>query len=72
MDWQAFFQSVVNWVTTAGVKILIALAILFLSFKIINAIGKRITYTECSEKRKSCSCIGDIEEIKKQLERIDL
>ena len=37
-----------------------------------NAIGKRITYSECSEKRKSCSCIGDIEGIKKQLERIDL
>ncbi|MBE6408545.1 MAG: hypothetical protein J6S98_06210 [Lentisphaeria bacterium] len=37
-----------------------------------NAIGKRITYSECSEKRKSCPCIGDIEGIKKQLERIDL
>ena len=36
-----------------------------------NAIGKRITYSECSEKRKSYPCIGDIEDIKKQLERIE-
>ena len=31
------------------------------------AIGKRVTYADCHEKRKSCPCIGDIEEIKKDL-----
>ena len=42
MDWQVFFQTVLNWVTTAGVKLLIALVALLISFKIINAVVKRI------------------------------
>ncbi len=32
-----------------------------------NAIGKRITYSECSEKRKTCPCFGEIEDIKEEL-----
>ncbi len=42
MDWQALLNSVVNWATTAGVKLIIALVLLFISFKVINFIGKRI------------------------------
>ncbi len=29
------------------------------------AIGKRVTYAECSEKRRRCPCIEDIEELKR-------
>ncbi len=35
-------NTVVGWATTAGVKILIALVILFISFKVINAISRKI------------------------------
>lgn len=43
MDWNAILNSIVNWVTTAGVKIIIALLILFVSFKIINVLAKKFT-----------------------------
>lgn len=35
-------NSIVGWATTAGVRLLIAIAILFVSFKVINAIARRI------------------------------
>ena len=35
-------NSIVGWVTTAGVRLLIAIVILFVSFKVINAIARRI------------------------------
>lgn len=36
-----FLDTIVNWATTTGVKILIALIILFVSFKIINFVAKK-------------------------------
>ncbi len=42
MDWQALLNNIVNWATTAGLKLLIALVIMFITFKIINFIGRRI------------------------------
>lgn len=42
MDWNALLNSVVNWLTTAGVKIVIALVIMFISFKIVNFVARRI------------------------------
>ena len=42
MDWQAILNNLVNWATTAGVRLLIALVIMFISFKLINLIGRRI------------------------------
>ncbi len=42
MDWQALLNSIVNWATTAGIKLLIALVIMFITFKIINFVGRRI------------------------------
>lgn len=42
MDWKALLNSVVSWATSAGVKILIALVVLFISFKIVNAISRKI------------------------------
>ncbi len=42
IDWSAVINSIVNWVLNTGVKILIALLIIFVSFKIINCISRRI------------------------------
>jgi small conductance mechanosensitive channel len=42
MDWQAILNNLVNWATTAGIRLLIALVIMFISFKLINLIGRRI------------------------------
>jgi small conductance mechanosensitive channel len=46
MDWQSILNNVVstviNWVSTAGLRLILALIILFISFKIINAISRRI------------------------------
>ncbi len=45
MDWNKLVDSLVNWATTSGLRILIALIILFVTFKIINAIGRKIERT---------------------------
>lgn len=42
MDMQAFLDTVINWATTTGVRLLIALIIIFISFKIINFIAKKL------------------------------
>ena len=42
MDWQALLNTLIQWATNTGVKIIIALVILFISFKIINAVAKKI------------------------------
>lgn len=42
MDWQALTNTLLQWATNTGVKIVVALIVMFISFKIINAIAKRI------------------------------
>ncbi|MBO5480318.1 MAG: mechanosensitive ion channel [Clostridia bacterium] len=42
MDWNAILHNVVNWATTSGVRLLIALVVMFISFKLINVIGRKI------------------------------
>ncbi len=42
MDWQALLNTLVQWATNTGVKIIIALVIMFISFKVINIIAKKI------------------------------
>ncbi|MBR2339471.1 MAG: mechanosensitive ion channel [Clostridia bacterium] len=46
MDWKAtlnrLLDTVIGWAATAGVRLIIAIIALLISFKIINAIGKRI------------------------------
>ncbi len=42
IDWSALLNTVVNWVLSTGIKIVIALIVMFISFKIINAISRRI------------------------------
>ena len=41
LDLQAIIDTLVGWVTTTGVKLLVALLVLFISFRIINVIGRR-------------------------------
>lgn len=40
--WNDFLNSLVTWVTTAGLRIVIALLVIFISFKIINKIARKI------------------------------
>ena len=42
MTWENFLNIVITWATNTGVKILISLIVLFISFKIINFIARRI------------------------------
>lgn len=42
MDWQALLNTLVQWATNTGVKIIIALVLMFISFKIINTVAKQI------------------------------
>lgn len=42
INWQQVFDTIVNWATNTGVKIIIALLILFISFKVINRITRKI------------------------------
>ena len=39
---QELLNNLLNWATTTGIKIIIALILLFISFKVINFIAKRI------------------------------
>ncbi|MGM9664318.1 MAG: mechanosensitive ion channel family protein [Eubacteriales bacterium] len=48
MNWEIILQTVVNWLTTAGIKVVIALILLFVSFKLINWLSKKIE--KASEK----------------------
>ncbi len=42
MDWDLILNTVVSWLTSTGIKIVIALLVLFISFKVINLITRRI------------------------------
>ncbi len=46
MDWQTFLTNfvttIVNWATTSGIRLIIALVIMFISFKVVNLVSKRI------------------------------
>ena len=42
MDWKAILDKVIDWALNSGIKVIIALIILIVSFKIINFVGKKI------------------------------
>lgn len=42
MDWDALLNTLMNWVLNTGIKILISLIVLFISFKVINRVGRKI------------------------------
>ena len=41
MDWESIWQSILNWLTHTGIKILIAIVLMVVSFAIINWIAKK-------------------------------
>lgn len=42
MDWQKIWETIQNWLTNTGIKVLISLLILFVSFTLINWLAKKI------------------------------
>ena len=42
MDWQQVWQTVQNWLTNTGIKILISIVIMIVTFSLINWISKKI------------------------------
>ena len=42
MDWEKFWQDLQSWVTNTGIKIVIALVVLIVSFLLINWLCKSI------------------------------
>ena len=46
MDWTQVLNNILNtvigWATTAGLRLLIALVLLFVSFKVVNFVARRI------------------------------
>lgn len=41
-DWSEFFQKIITWIQTSGLKLLIGLVVLFILFAIINKIAKSV------------------------------
>lgn len=52
MDWQKLFNDIVSWATNTGVKIVIALLLLIISFRLITVITRKIE-KRLIEKRKA-------------------
>lgn len=42
IDWGAVWNAILNWCTTTGIKLVIAIVLLIVSFKIINVLTKKI------------------------------
>ncbi|MCQ2426872.1 MAG: mechanosensitive ion channel family protein [Clostridia bacterium] len=42
IDWAALKSTVLTWVMSTGIKVIIALLVLFISFKIINWVGRKL------------------------------
>lgn len=42
MDWQKIWETVQTWLTTTGIKIVVAIILLIISFPIINAIARKL------------------------------
>ena len=42
MNWEDFLNTVIGWATTTGIKLVISLIVLLISFRVINLIAKRI------------------------------
>lgn len=56
IDWKQVFDTMINWCTTTGIKLVIALLILFFSFKIINFVTKKI-YKRLQKKNVDATII---------------
>ena len=45
INWQQVIDTIVNWATNTGVKIVIALLVLFISFKVIFRLSSPSAYS---------------------------
>lgn len=50
MDWNSFLTQIITWATTTGAKIILSILILFISFRIINQISRKIEKKSSVEK----------------------
>lgn len=50
IDWSAVWHTVLNWLTSTGIKVVIALVLLVVSFIVINAVTKKI-YKRLEKKK---------------------
>lgn len=50
IDWQKVIDTIVNWCTTTGIRVLISLIVIVVAFKIINFLCKRI-YKRLTKKK---------------------
>ena len=46
INWKAVLDIVVKWATTTGIRLIIALLIMIISFKIINVVSRRIWWSK--------------------------
>ena len=42
MDWQLFFDTIIGWLANTGVKVVVALLALFISYRVITVLSRRI------------------------------
>ena len=42
MNWQSIWDTIISWTMSAGIKVVIALIVMFISFKTINLIARKI------------------------------
>ena len=42
MDWQQTWETVQNWLTNTGIKVLISIVIMIVTFSFINFLSKKI------------------------------
>lgn len=42
IDWSAVWNTVIGWITSTGIKLVIAIVLLIISFKLVNLITKRL------------------------------
>lgn len=40
-DWNAFWQTIVDWMTSTGIRLVIAIVLMIVTFKIVNVVTKR-------------------------------
>jgi small conductance mechanosensitive channel len=50
MDWKSLLQSIVNWCTSAGLRLIIAIIVMVIAFKLINKLAKVIEKRNDSKK----------------------
>jgi small-conductance mechanosensitive channel len=53
MDWNVVWNILINWVMNTGIKIVIALLVLFISFRIITLVTRRFTKKLVDGKHKA-------------------